>query len=202
LFLAKFKTIVAPVLQEEGFRGSGNNFRRQTKEVIHVLNVQGSRYGGKCWINMGIHLTFLPTVVSRIADPKKITEPDCEFRTRLHYPDAVDTSWPYRNSDEEDERSALSIKKIYLDVGRNLFSQFLVFPDDFTKVTPEDFVGQKLGLCSPTFMITKTRALLAQARIYEHIGNQEFASRFAKMALVDLGRAVGLRAELERLARP
>jgi hypothetical protein len=200
-FLAKFKALVVPVLKEEGFRGSGNDFRRQIKEVIHVINLQGSRHGGECCVNLGIHLTFFPLLGSgSLPTPEKITEPECEFRTRLHEPDIVDQWWPYGSSEDEAEASALSIKQTYLNVGRDFLGQFLVFPGDFTRITPESFAERTVHNCPPTF--TKTRALLAQARIYDHLGNRDFASRFAKMALADVGRAVLLKAELERLAEP
>jgi Domain of unknown function (DUF4304) len=198
MFLAKFKSIVSPILKEEGFRGSGNTWRRQTKEVIHVINVQGSIYGGQACVCLGIHLDFFPIPGKAFTfDPKKIKEPECAFRSRLRYPDGKDTWWQYGNSEEEAQDSALDIRKTYLDFGRSHFNQFHSFPDDFTKITPETFPAQPRGVSPPTY--GKIWALLAQARIYHHLGNREYTSRFSEMGLANLGKAVGLKAEFERL---
>ena len=196
-FLAKFKSIVVPVLREEGFQGSGQNFRRRVKEVIHVINIQGSRWGGKCCINLGVHLTFLPTITLALPDPAKFTEPECEIRTRLTESDRLDKWWPYGNSEKEAEDSATSIKQTYLSFGREFFGRFLVFPGDFTKTNPENFDKKSSREHLPGQ--TVVRNILTLARIYAHVGNRDFASRFATMGLANLGHAVLLKAEFEKL---
>lgn len=40
-----------PLLRADGFKGSGNTFRRVKGDRIDVVNVQGSRHGGKCCVN-------------------------------------------------------------------------------------------------------------------------------------------------------
>ena len=82
-FRERLKIKLAPLLRGHGFSGSGVNFRRHVGDVIQVLNIQGSRYGGSCCVNLAVHLTFLPTVLGDAPDPKKITESLCEFRKRL-----------------------------------------------------------------------------------------------------------------------
>jgi hypothetical protein len=82
-FREQLKRKLAPLLRGHGFSGSGVNFRRHVGDVIQVLNIQGSRYGGSCCVNLAVHLTFLPTVLGDPPDAKKITESLCEFRKRL-----------------------------------------------------------------------------------------------------------------------
>jgi hypothetical protein len=40
-----------PLLRADGFKRSGNTCRRVKGDRIDVINVQGSRYGGKCCVN-------------------------------------------------------------------------------------------------------------------------------------------------------
>ena len=196
-FLAQFKSVVVPVLRDEGFHGSGQNFRRRVKEVIHVVNVQGSRYGGRCCINLGVHLTFLPTVTLALPDPAKITEPDCEFRTRLSEADGFDRWWPYGESEQDAEDSVTSIKQTYLKFGREFFARFLVFPGDFTKITPENFDKKSSREYLPGQTVVRT--LLALARINAHLGNRSYASQFATIGIANLGLASFLKNEFEKL---
>lgn len=39
----------------DGFTGSGRTFRRVAGEWVHVVNVQGSRYGGQFGVNVAVH---------------------------------------------------------------------------------------------------------------------------------------------------
>lgn len=45
---------LVPLLRSDGFKRSGTTFRRITGEVIHIVNIQGSRYGGECCVNLGL----------------------------------------------------------------------------------------------------------------------------------------------------
>src|SRR5262249_2077535 len=50
-----------PLLRGDGFKGSGNTFRRLKGDRIDIINVQGSRYGGQCCVNLAAHFSFLPS---------------------------------------------------------------------------------------------------------------------------------------------
>jgi hypothetical protein len=201
-FLPKFKSMVSPVLKEEGFRATGNYFRRQVKEVIHVVHLQCGT-GVRCWINLGIHLTFLPTKHSNSTpDPKKISLLECEFQARMDRSGVIyaplyesSTMWPFGNSEEQDDASVLSIKDTYLNVGRPFFTQFLVFPKDFTRLTPETFATRTSSIFPPS--TSEAHALLSQARIFHHLGNREFVSRFIEMGLAKAHN--GLEVEFKQL---
>jgi hypothetical protein len=201
-FLPKFKSVVAPVLKEEGFRATGNYFRRQVKEVIHVVQLQ-TDVGVRCWINLGIHLAFLPTKHSNsTSDPKKISLLECEFQARMDRSGVIyapwyenSAYWPFGNSEEEDEASVLSIKDTYLNVGRPFFTQFLVFPKDFTRLTPETFATRTNSIFPPS--TSEAYALLTQARIYHHLGTRELVSRFIEMGLAKATN--GLEVEFEKI---
>jgi len=132
-------------------------------------------------------------------DPKKLTEPECEFRSRLRYPDAGDTWWDYGATDEEAEDAALSIKMTYLAVGRAYFQRFSLFPDHFTRVAPDSFESRTIEVCPPA--MTDIRSLLALARIYDHLQNRAYARQFAEIGLQKLAKgckAIGLKMEFEK----
>ena len=201
-FLGQFKLVVVPILREEGFVGSGNTYRRLLGDVVHVLHVQGSIYGGQCCVCLGIHLGFFPSAGGKATpDLKKLTEPDCEYRARLRYPDAKDTWWQYGDNDNEALQSAEDIKATYLNVGRDFFRRFSSFPDDFTRITPDNFADRTTDNCPPSF--SAIRALLAQARIYSHLQRHDYANQFARLGLSELqdSKATGLIAEFRQLAQ-
>ena len=49
-----------PVLRAAGFKGSGATLRRISGPLIHIFNVRGSRSAPVCYLNLGVHLAFLP----------------------------------------------------------------------------------------------------------------------------------------------
>jgi len=188
-FLNHLEDIWVPGLQAQGFKDAGKNFRRQLGEVIQVINIQGSTCGGKCFVNMGIHLTFLPNSIGSIANPATFTEPQCEFRCRLAPPGRVDCSWGYGSNDAEALNSARSLVKVYTQVGAPYLRRFSEFPKDFTQIQdPQADLKEKYPLF-PGRLGGETRTLLALARIYRHIGDAARAKGFAARGLANLGRA-------------
>ena len=77
------RAVLVPQLREDGFAGSGRTFRRAVNGCVQVVNVQGSRYGGRFAINLGLQPLAIPDVTGVFPDPRKISEPGCEFRRRL-----------------------------------------------------------------------------------------------------------------------
>ena len=51
---SSIKDHLSPVLKSDGFLGSGRTFRRVSEDLIHVVEVQGSRFVGKFAVNLGI----------------------------------------------------------------------------------------------------------------------------------------------------
>jgi hypothetical protein len=190
----------APLLRSEGFRGSGRTFRRICGEFLHVLNIQGSQFGGQCCVNLGVHLSFLPLLGGGgDPDPKRIQEPECEFRARLAPRGETDRWWPYGTTEEEADASARHLIDLYCSVGRKHFERASSFPEPFVSITPEDLERGDLSLLPGR--TTDVRACLAMARISYRRGDPELARRFAAIGLSRVGSAAGLRAELDALSR-
>ncbi len=188
----------APLLRLDGFKGSGSTFRRIKGDTIHVINIQGSRYGGKCCVNLGVHYFFLPTVGRAFTvDPKKLMEYDCEFRSRLHEENEPERWWNYGTNQVEAEASITNLIELYRHRAWRFFEKFEPFPDVFERITPAE-IGR--GDCSklPAAM-TLVRAALTMARIMNHLGRVDERRQFAEVGLKHLGGAVGLKPELDRL---
>lgn len=187
-----------PILRAEEFKGSGATFRRIRDDVIHLLNFQGHRYGGKCCVNLGLHYAFMPTTgIGAVPDTKKLREYDCAFRDRLHEANESDHWWAYGATDAESEASVVNLIDMYRRRGDSFFKKFEPFPDVFQMITPAELDAGDLSKL-PTEM-TQLQASLVVARIMNHLGRNEISRQFAVVGLRHIGRAVGLKPELEHL---
>jgi hypothetical protein len=187
-----------PLLRADGFKGSGTTFRRVTGDRLDVINVQGSRYGGQCCMNLATHFLFLPSEGGgEVTDSKEFRESHCTFRDRLHEALESDRWWTYGRTDAESEASVTSLVDLYLRRGGLFFGQFEPFPDVFERITPGNIDAGDTAVMP--IIGTAVRAALIMARIMSHLGRRETCREFAEVGLRHLGRAVGLKAELERL---
>jgi hypothetical protein len=188
----------SPVLRNEGFKGSGTNFRRIKDEVVHVLNIQGSRYGGQCCVNLGVHYSFLPTDGgSSLADLKKLKEYECAFRHRIRESQELDHWWTYGVTETESEVSVANLIDLYRRRGAAFFMKFEPFPDVFERITPAELDAGDLSKLP--IEMSKLQAAITMARIMQHLRCTDKCRQFAEAGLRDLGHAVGLKSELERL---
>lgn len=197
-FQSQVKLVLKPVLVADGFRASGTTYRRTLGEVIHVFTLQGSVHGGQCCVCLGIHLAFLPTAgPAPTCDPAKITEPECEFRTRLAPAGDTDCWWSYGNTEQEARSSAEAILRLYRDVGVPYFQRFSTFPDDFIQVSPP-MLASEAPLPFPGHS-TEVRRALALSRIALHTGRIADAHKFAEIGLARVGPAVALKNEFRKV---
>ncbi len=75
---------IYPSLRAEGFAGSGETLRKRLGEVVQVVNVQGGSAADRCYVNLGIHLSFLPEVGSTSREgcnPKTIKASECVIQS-------------------------------------------------------------------------------------------------------------------------
>jgi hypothetical protein len=202
-FRAGLKEKLAPILRAQGFLGSGITFRRQVGEVLQVLNVQGSRHGDSCCVNLGMHLAFLPTVLGDPADPKRITESLCEFRRRLSPVGESDHWWRYGADAGEASRSVENLVDLVRTVALPHFEYFRDFPGAFEGITPTTIASGDFRTLPGN--VTAARGALVMARIATHLGNRDRAREFAEVGLASLGPSatmgVGVARDLATLAR-
>ena len=197
-FYQLLKTEFAPLLRAEGFRGSGNTFRRMNGDRIDIVNVQGSQAGGKCCVNLAVHFAFLPSEGgSPVTDPKKLNEYDCTFRDRLFGGSESDHWWAYGASEAEAEVSVARLIDMYQRRAGSFFRRFEPFPAVFERITPAQIDAGDFSKMPAER--TRVGAALTMARIMKHLGRPDECREFSIVGLKHLGRAVGLKAELEAL---
>lgn len=187
----------SPLLRAEGFKGSGTTFRRIKNEIIHVVNIQGSRYGGQCCVNLCVHLSFLPIPgMDLLIDPKKVKEYECRFRSRLHEPGEDEHWWSYGTTEAEAEAGLANLIATYRRCAALFFNKFEPFPEVFERITPAEIDARDFSRLPawPWGGLELTLAL-----IMKHLGHFEKCRQFAEVGLRHLGCAVGLEPELKRL---
>jgi len=50
------ESILKPVLKAEGFRKKGGTWWRSLGEFIQVINIQGSQFSKRFYINLGVYI--------------------------------------------------------------------------------------------------------------------------------------------------
>jgi hypothetical protein len=193
----------SPAVRADGFKGSGRTFWRVKDERIDILNIQGSKWGGQCCVNLGVHYSFLPSESGgSVTDPRKFREYDCVFRERLREAGEGDHWWSSGTSDVEAEASAASLVDTYKRRARLFYEKFEPFPDVFEVVSPARLDAGDLSQM-PAGQ-TDVMAALTMAKIMRHIGRLDRCREFAEVGLRLIDRAtglgIGLEPELMRLA--
>jgi hypothetical protein len=195
---SSIKDHLSPVLKSDGFFGSGRPFRRISGDLIHVVNVQGSRYGGMFAVNLGIQPRCIPDVVGHVPDATKIREELCEFRRRLSEAKG-DQWWEHEGSKESMNAAVQAAASVYATIGRRLFSELSGPESPLHNVTPAQFEAGHYSFSG--FRSTKVRMARSLALMRQSVGNLADASAFARIALANLEVAHALRAELEAFCR-
>lgn len=194
---SSIKKHFAPVLRVDGFAGSGRTFRRVLGDLIQVVNVQGSRYGGRFAVNMGIQPLCIPDVVGDTPDPKKISEPSCEFRRRLSE-SGRDQWWEHDAAKESMDAAVKAAAAVYCVKGRPILNAFAGPMSPLMKTTPEAYESGQFDFHG--FGSTNVRMALALARYRKARGDVAAAKRFASIGLASVGSGLALLNELRDLA--
>lgn len=190
-FLQLLSKQLYPILRGEGFKGSGSTLRRMTGPLVHVLNVQGGRSGGECFLNLGVHLVFLPPEGGLSVPVESLEESHCVFRQRIRPPAGTASGWLYGSSAEEAEATVGSIVKAWQVQGHAYFSRYASYPDSFVHL-----------LLNTEPAAVHARADLHFARIASHLGRTEEAIRFARAGLASANeRATVLRHDLAAILK-
>lgn len=202
IFYTQLKESFFPVLRNLGFKGSGQNFRRISGEMIHTINIQNNKYGGSCCVNLGLHLTFLPVSWSadQMPDSKKVKAVDCEFRKRLAPGGKNDYWWKFKGKGlfGKPSKSVAHLKETYLNSGEPEFKKYQSVEDLIHRLTPAAVEKEER---IPVFgEVAPARGALTMARIYQHSGDFKLCRRYAQLGLKVIGSAYGLKSELEKLA--
>jgi hypothetical protein len=190
------KDHLAPLLRNDGFSGSGRTFRRVSGDFIHVVQVQGSHYGGRFAVNLAIHPIAIPDVMGNPPDPKRITDPMCEFRRRLSV-SGGDQWWEHEATKDSMDAAVREAAAVYAQRGRELFAEQSGPQAPLSRVTPAEFENGRFDFSG--FANTAVGMARALALMRRSAGNLDDARGFAHIGLKHVGSAVALRRELEDL---
>jgi hypothetical protein len=69
--------------------------------VVEVFNVQGGSGGDRCYLNLGLHLAFLPPEGGQLVELGELKESHCAFRSRIDPPPGQSFGWHYGSSEAE-----------------------------------------------------------------------------------------------------
>jgi hypothetical protein len=196
-FRKRFAEVIAPVLRRDEFRGSRKDFRRQLGKVLQGVQLQASRGRDQCYVNLGLHLAFLPNIVGKPVDARRFYISELEFRTRLPLPEEYQPlfGWPYGRSESEADASLRAMLASYELHGRQWLSRFRRFPDDWLQLTPDHLRDRRWS--SFDLGTTRVRVALTWMRIHEHLGDLGVAREFARIGLAE--SPPGIRGEFERM---
>jgi hypothetical protein len=190
-FFAALRNRLFPVLRAQGFRGSGTTLRRISEPVVHVVNVQGSSTGQRCYVNLGAHLSFLPGPGGGYVPDCKLLEYQCVFRRRVDPEPTYQFGWPYAPTSVV---IPLLVSSFEQQAGA-FFRALSAFPGTLLSVSPDDFLSPSRE-AAPFMSATPYVFVL----IHQRLGNTSKAKEFARVGLDTVSpSASSLRALYERL---
>ena len=177
-----------PVLRAEGFKGSGTTLRRINGELIHIVHVWAERGAAACYIDLGVHLAFLPPEGGLPLAPERLDEPDCAFHGRITSPAGPAYGWSYGRDRDEAVSQVDAIIAAWHGTGHAFFAQYATFPAHFHALLAQ----------SPPDALPHARAGLHLARIALELGFVEQALAYARAALAQTPpQATLLRTDLQ-----
>lgn len=198
--LAKaMQTQLAPTLRRDGFSGTGQRYWRVLGGQCQVVEAQGSRYGGKFAINMGVHPLSVPTRSGDAPEPKRIKEMECMFRTRLAASKG-DQWWDYGRTQASIDEAARDACAVYERVGKAQLDSIAKSDSPINTLTAKAFAARAYNFNG--FGNTRILTALTLAQMRKAAGDNKEAAEFARIALEEIGDGAGgsgLKAELREL---
>jgi hypothetical protein len=159
---------LAPVMRDIGFKGSGRNYRLVTDQFALAVNLQGSRYGTKFTVNLGVQPIAIPNVIGKVVDLKNFKEIECTFRDRLTT-DGRDTWWSYTDDPSSMRDAAQGAAELFRT---NAMPQFTERMNFALSATPET-VGRGPPMVLVAFaLLRETQGELTQAKAFARMARE------------------------------
>lgn len=170
-------TNLAPELRKEGWKGSGFKFYRlRDNHIIELISFYGDRSGRKMYVEIGIHIDFIPLSVP--CELTKMQTSRVDIRRRLT-PNTDEIDWYFPHSENGLIQLNSDLHKAYATKGKQFFSLFNNWEDTFFEMTPIDIENYNGPIPFPT----KGRTARILALAFNHMGNAEKAKEFAQYGL-------------------
>jgi hypothetical protein len=186
-------------LTNAGFhRVSAGLWNRRRGDELNVIQLQDHSSEPTFSVNLGMHYAFLPrTGTESPLDGDQLEAPDCELKFRLTDRDAVnDQWWPI---------SVTSVGQVAALIDSRVLPVFDSYRLDGPIAALEGKCVEN-GNAAPLASMTKVRACLLLARMYEHSGHRDKSIEAATIGIKLAGMAVGpkkaLKEILKRLGPP
>lgn len=165
-------------IRKFGFKGTGLNYNKQLGHYIHSIQIFPDKWGGQCWVEIGIHLDFLPdSSHMNIMEPSKVKTIDSIIRKTIQ-DNGKQKLYLYGRNEEEAKQY---IEKMLNDIkktGLPYLDQFTEYPEPFNKLTPEDLQNDTFSWLEDISVNS-----LNLARINCYLGNMEKTESFCKYGL-------------------
>ncbi|MBK8726003.1 MAG: DUF4304 domain-containing protein [Holophagaceae bacterium] len=190
------KTYLSPLLRSDGFSGSGREFRKTQGILVQVLQIQGSREGGKFTVNISIQPISIPDVLGKPVDPKKISFASCEFRARMTE-SGLDQWWAHDGSQASMDAAVQDVARVYIAVGRQMLIAISSPESPIFTLSPDQLTDGRSKFFG--FGSTVVRMALALSRLRKAQGDLVSSRAFAEFGLANLGGASALKHEFQAL---
>lgn len=196
---SEFRNLLNRLLQDEltqiGFSkiDRGTFVRKTDAHEIYVIWIQKHSSESKVCVNLGVHYDFIPKAgTSEAIERNTIAQSDCEIKKRLTPdPSQNDYWWPLGSAEAEE------IASLITETALPFFDQYAL-NGDLARIVPKQFSGDLPCLLSS---LTRVRACLLMARIYEEKGNLARAAEFARLGVTAAGMAVGPKKTLKEILK-
>lgn len=190
------RTEFAPTLRRDGFSGSGQRYWRVLGGQCQIVEAQGSRYGGKFAINMGVQPISVPLRSGDAPEARRLKEMNCMFRRRLAAEEG-DQWWDYEPSQASLDEAVRQACAVYEQVGKAQLDSIAEPGSPINTLTAEAFAARAYNFHG--FGNTGILMALTLAQVRKAAGNNKEAAEFARVALEEIGdgpAGSGLKAEL------
>lgn len=180
----------APSLRKLGFTGSGRSFRRVSGDLIHVVQLQGSRYGGQFAVNLGLQPLGIFDVSGRLPDPRRVKDYECEFRQRLSE-SGSDQWWPHDDTKESMDAAVAEAARVYAQFGEDRFINQSSPGSPLFTVTAAQFERGEFnfsGFRSTRIRMTRTLAMMRflagqfdESKAFAQLGMDEASPTWSRL---------------------
>jgi hypothetical protein len=192
-FLTEADAILQQPMNSAGFcRVRAGIWNRRSGDDLNVVWLQKNSLAESFCENLGVHYTYLPNAGTESPLGEMIELPDCEVKLRLTAQASVKDQWWPLNSE-----SVREVVELMKSRGLAIFDSYLL-AGPIAGMEAKDVEGGNLGLLSS---LTKVRACLLLARMYEHLGNRDKCIEAATIGIRLAGMAVGPKKALKEILK-
>lgn len=173
-------------LRKHGFQGTAGRYRtKPNNHLIYTVNVQADNYGGRCYVELGVYIDFIPSASGVHVPLNKVSPYDCEFRWSLSDLKNQNQNlwWSYGETENEALDNIENMTEIFVEYGLQYFEKFSNFPECLTSISIKDIEQWNKNVKQLGDTLTRVRLSLVLSKVHLHMNNNEQAISFATWAI-------------------